>query len=230
MGPRYTLDSEFVQLFLHVRTGAIMITSSSLLCWSWNQKSVHCFYHFSVTLWKLSTMWKSSCPRSEAPVSLTAPRQFLSGACVWLLLGQLRPVAGRADSGLLPQRLTYLIGLGRPPSLPPTPRGCGLLWKSGELKSLWPKFLPITTLKGNDILLLVVLFYFVFGFIQNGVDSRGSSKHEIKTNFITVLRYYWPLWLHWLCTDVWAVMGETAGPWASLKTVVPEAAGSSVLH
>lgn len=63
----------------------------------------------------------------RSPVSLTTPQQFLSGACVWLLLGQLRPVAGRADSGLLPQHLTYLIGLGRPPSLPPTPQGCGLL-------------------------------------------------------------------------------------------------------
>lgn len=161
-------------------------------------------------------MWESSCPQSlglssvcplgiEACLPLSTWRFSQRGLCL-VLLHQLHPVR-RADNGLLPQRLTYLIGLGRPFFLPPAPRVCGLLWKSGESESIQSLLLKIlannhSRNKGNDILLLVVYFILFLDSYRMVWTFKGSSRHEIKTNFIRVLRYYWPLWLHWLCTDV----------------------------
>lgn len=158
-------------------------------------------------------MWESSCPQSLG-LSSVCPLGFRG---LWLPLGTLTvsqrglclvavASAGRADNGLLPQRLTYLIGLGRPPSLPPAPRVCGLLWKSGESESVQSLLLKILANnhsgnKGNDILLLVVLFLFCFwihtewcglsGVLKTWDQNWFHKSTKILLASLTALTLHW---------------------------------------
>lgn len=98
--------------------------------------------------------------------------------------------------------------------------------------------MPATTLKGDDFLLLVILFYDLCRTVVFTVWSLvGSSRpflraHEVETDFTTAPRCNSPLSLRCHLTDgVGAMVGQTAGFSVFIEATAPKGTrGPCVLH
>lgn len=147
----------------------------------------------------------------------------------------------RAANGLLTPCLTCLKTLGKPLSLPAPPdsqlpplKHEGIRPQSLGSPPSFLKFLPVTTLKGDDFLPFVILFYDLCRTVVfivwplGGVLKTILGAHEVKTDFIAALRCDSPLSLRCHLTDgVGAMAGQTAGSSVLTAAVAPKGTRSS---